>query len=87
MTCSAAFRCVQAWLLEKPAAWADKDTPCLAAALMVQRPPYERPRKDVLLEANQPPKHRSGQLGGLKQRLGRRGLGRPCGATAAEVGG
>ena len=25
MTFSAAFRCVQAWLLEKPAAWADED--------------------------------------------------------------
>ena len=32
MTSSAAFRRVQAWLLEKP-------------ALMAQRPPYERPRK------------------------------------------
>ena len=51
MTSSAAFRCVQAWLLEKPAAWADKDAPCLAAALMAQRPPYERPREDALLEA------------------------------------
>ena len=51
MTSSAAFRCVQAWLLEKPAAWADEDAPCLAAALMAQRPPYERPRKDALLEA------------------------------------
>ena len=51
MTSSAAFRCVQAWLLEKPAAWADKDAPCLAAALMAQRPPYERPCEDALLEA------------------------------------
>ena len=51
MTSSAAFRCVQAWLLEKPAAWADEDAPCLAAALMAQRPPYERPREDALLEA------------------------------------
>ena len=46
-----AFRCVQAWLLEKPAAWADKDAPCLAAALMAQRPPTKRPREDALLEA------------------------------------
>ena len=51
MISSAAFRCVQAWLLEKPAAWADEDAPCLAAALMAQRPPYERPREDALLEA------------------------------------
>ena len=55
MTSSAAFRCVQAWLLEKPAAWVDEDAPCLAAALMAQRPPCDmlrkRPRKDVLLEA------------------------------------
>ena len=36
MTSSAAFRCVQAWLLEKPAAWADD--PCLAAAQMAPRP-------------------------------------------------
>ena len=49
MTSSAAFRCVQAWLLEKPAAWADEDAPCLAAALMAL--PYERPREDALLEA------------------------------------
>ena len=51
MTSSAAFRCAQAWLLEKPTAWADEDTPCLAAALMAQRPPYKRPREDALLEA------------------------------------
>ena len=51
MTSSAAFRCVQAWLLEKPAVWADEDAPCLAAALMAQRPFYMRPRKDALLEA------------------------------------
>ena len=55
MTSSAAFRCVQAWLLEKPAAWADEDAPCLAAALMAQRPPCDmqrkRPREDALLEA------------------------------------
>ena len=51
MTSTAAFRCVQAWLLEKPTAWADEDAPCLAAALMAQRPPYKRPREDALLEA------------------------------------
>ena len=55
MTSSAAFRCVQAWLLEKPAAWADKDAPCLAAALVAERPPCDtqrkRPREDALLEA------------------------------------
>ena len=55
MTSSAAFRCVQAWLLEKPAAWADEDAPCIAAALMAQRPPCDmqrkRPREDALLEA------------------------------------
>ena len=45
MTSSAAFRCVQAWLLEKPAAWADEDAPCLAAALMAQRPPCDVQRK------------------------------------------
>ena len=48
---SSAFRCVQAWLLEKPAAWADEDAPCLAAALMAQRPPAKRPCEDALLEA------------------------------------
>ena len=51
MTSSAAFRCVQAWLLEKPAAWTDEDAPCLAAALMAQRPSTKRPREDALLEA------------------------------------
>ena len=55
MTSVAAFRCVQAWLLEKPAAWVDADAPCLAAALMAQRPPCDmlrkRPREDALLEA------------------------------------
>ena len=40
---------MQAWLLEKPAAWADD--PCLAAALMAQRPSTKRPREDALLEA------------------------------------
>ena len=49
MTSSKAFRCVQAWLQEKPAAWADD--PCLAAAQMAQRPPAKRPREDALLEA------------------------------------
>ena len=51
MTSSKAFRCVQAWLLEKPAVWADEDAPCLAAALMAQRPSTKRPREDALLEA------------------------------------
>ena len=51
MTSSAAFRCVQAWLLEKPAAWVGEDTPSLAAALMAQRPPTKRPCEDALLEA------------------------------------
>ena len=50
MTSSAAFRCVQAWLLEKPAAWADADAASLAAALMVQQPPA-RAREDALLQA------------------------------------
>ena len=49
MTSSRAFRCVQAWLQEKPTAWADD--PCLAAAQMAQRPPTKRPREDALLEA------------------------------------
>ena len=40
---------MQAWLLEKPTAWADD--PCLAAAQMAQRPPTKRPREDALLEA------------------------------------
>ena len=47
MTSSAAFRCVQAWLMEKPAVWAEADVASLAAALMVQRPP----REDALLQA------------------------------------
>ena len=50
MTSSAAFRCVQAWLLEKPAVWAEADVASLAAALMVQRPPA-RAREDALLQA------------------------------------
>ena len=49
MTSSAAFRCVQAWLLEKPAVWAEADVASLAAALMVQRPPA-RAREDALLQ-------------------------------------
>ena len=49
MTSSTAFRCVQAWLLEKPAA----DAASLAAALMVQRPPA-RAREDALLQAEAP---------------------------------
>ena len=50
MTSSAAFRCVQAWLLKKPAVWAEADVASLAAALMAQRPPA-RPREDALLQA------------------------------------
>ena len=50
MTSSAAFRCVQAWLLEKPAVWGEADVASLAAALMVQRPPA-RAREDALLQA------------------------------------
>ena len=38
---------MQAWLLEKPAARADENAPCLAAALMERK----RPREDALLEA------------------------------------
>ena len=37
--------------MEKPAAWVGDDTPSLVAALMAQRPPYMRPRKDALLQA------------------------------------
>ena len=50
-TSSKAFRCVQAWLLEKPAVWVGEDAPGLAAALMVQRAPCKRPREDALHEA------------------------------------
>ena len=50
MTSSAAFRCVQAWLLEKPAVWAEADVASLAAALMVQRPPA-RACENALLQA------------------------------------
>ena len=50
MTSSAAFRCVQAWFMEKPAVWAEADVASLAAALMVQRPPA-RPCEDALLQA------------------------------------
>ena len=50
MTSSEAFRCVQAWLLEKPAVWAEADAASLAAALMAQRPPA-RAREDALLQA------------------------------------
>ena len=46
MTSSKAFRCVQAWLLEKPAVWVGEDVPDLASALMVQQAPCE-----TLLEA------------------------------------
>ena len=67
MTSSAAFRCVQAWLLEKPAAWADDDAPCLAAALMAQRPPAKRPREDALLEAER--SHQRRRIAGLDEEL------------------
>ena len=49
MTSSKAFRCLQASLQKKPAAWADD--PCLAAAQMAQRPSAKRPCEDALLEA------------------------------------
>ena len=65
MTSSKAFRCVQAWLLEKPAAWADD--PCLAAAQMAQRPPNKRPCEDVLLEAKRSHQRRRIEL--LKEQL------------------
>ena len=71
MTSSAAFRCVQAWLLEKPAAWADEDAPCLAAALMAQRPPCDmlrkRPREDALLEAER--SRQRARIAGLDEEL------------------
>ena len=41
---------MQAWLLEKPAVWAEKDVASLAATLMAQRPPA-RAREDALLQA------------------------------------
>ena len=66
MTSSAAFRLVQAWLLEKPAAWVD-DLPCgcsdgPAASL---RHAAQGPRKDALLKAE-----RSHQRHLLAARLG-----------------
>ena len=71
MTSSAAFRCVQAWLLEKPAAWADEDAPCIAAALMAQRPPCDmlrkRPREDALLEAER--SRQRARIAGLDEEL------------------
>ena len=51
MTSSAAFRCAQAWLMEKPAAWVGRDARCLATALTAQRPSNKRPREDALLKA------------------------------------
>ena len=49
----------------KPAAWADEDAPCLAAALMAQRPPCDmqrkRPCKDALLKAVYPEMIRRGR--------------------------
>ena len=76
MTSSAAFRCVQAWLLEKPAVWAEADAASLAAALMVQRPPA-RAREDALLQAERL-HHRlriaglCGELRDLRRQLERR---------------
>ena len=73
---SAAFRCVQAWLLEKPAVWAEADAASLAAALMVQRPPA-RAREDALLQAERL-HHRlriaglCGELRDLRRQLERR---------------
>ena len=64
MTSSKAFRCVQAWLQEKPAVWADD--PCLAAQ-MAQRPPAKRPREDALLEAERSHQRRRIEL--LKEQL------------------
>ena len=64
-TFSAAFWCVQAWLLEKLAAWADD--PCLAAAQMAQRPSAKRPCKDALLEAKRSHQRRRIEL--LKEQL------------------
>ena len=79
MTSSKAFRCVQAWLLEKPAAWADEDAPCLAAALMAQRPPNKRPRKDALLEAERSHQRRRIEL--LKEQL----RASPCSRSRATI--
>ena len=61
ITSSAAFQCVQAWLLEKPAAWAGKDARCLAAAQMAQRPSTKRPC-DALLTAERSHQRRRIQL-------------------------
>ena len=69
MTSSAAFRCAQAGLLEKPAAWADKDAPCLAAAVMAQRPPAKRPRKNALLKAER--SHQRRRIAGLDEESAR----------------
>ena len=65
MTSSKAFRRVQAWLLEKPAARAD--APCLAAALTAQQPPNKRPREDALLKAERSHQRRRIEL--LKEQL------------------
>ena len=48
---SRAFRCVQAWLQEKSAAWVGEDAPDLVAALTVQRAPCKHPREDALHKA------------------------------------
>ena len=68
MTSSEAFRCVQAWLLEKPAVWAEADVASLAAALMVQRPPA-RAREDALLQAER--LHHRLRIAGLRGQLER----------------
>ena len=68
MTSSEAFRCVQAWLLKKPAVWAEADVASLAAALMVQRPPA-RVREDALLQAER--LHHRLRIAGLRGQLER----------------
>ena len=68
MTSSEAFRCVQAWLLEKPAVWAEADVASLAAALMAQRPPA-RAREDALLQAER--LHHRLRIAGLRGQLER----------------
>ena len=54
-----------------PAAWADEDAPCIAAALMAQRPPCDmlrkRPREDALLEAER--SHQRARIAGLDEEL------------------
>ena len=57
-----------AWLLEKPAVWAEADVASLAAALMVQRPPA-RAREDALLQAER--LHHRLRIAGLRGQLER----------------